>query len=120
MELLATRIRRARTGARLTQTQLATAVGVQRSAVAQWETATGTTPRVEHMKEVAIKTAVNFEWLATGRGPSHLQLVESTETAMLGDIAENEAESRMLELMRRLTPRKQEMACEMVELLATR
>lgn len=120
MELLAKRIRRARTGARLTQTQLAEAVGVQRSAVAQWETARGTRPRVEHMVEVAIRTSVNFEWLATGRGPSHLDLVESTPTAMLGDFADNEQESRMLELMRRLPPRKQDMACEMVELLASR
>jgi len=72
------------------------------------------------MVEVAIRTSVNFEWLATGRGPSHLDLVESTPTAMLGDFADNEQESRMLELMRRLPPRKQDMACEMVELLASR
>lgn len=55
-----------------------------------------------------------------GRGPAQLEVIEPTETAMLGDIAENELESRMLELMRRLSARKQEMACEMVELLATR
>lgn len=72
------------------------------------------------MAEVAIRTSVNFEWLATGRGPSQLELAEPVEAAMLGDIASNELESRILELMRRLSPRKQEMACEMVELLATR
>lgn len=120
MELIATRIRRARTTARMTQTQLASAVGVRRSAVAQWETVAGTKPRVEHMAEVAIQTAVYFEWLATGRGPSHLDIVEPVEAAMLGDIASNELESKILELMRRLSHRKQEMACEMLELLATR
>lgn len=102
----------------MTQAQLASAVGVRRSAVAQWETATGTRPRVEHMKEVAIKTAVNFEWLATGRGPAQVDPTECVEAAMLGDIADNERESRMLELMRRLSPRKQELACQMVEWLA--
>ena len=39
------------------------------------------------------------------------------EAAIVSDIAANELESRMLELMRRLSRRKQEMACEMVELL---
>jgi transcriptional regulator with XRE-family HTH domain len=118
MELIATRIRRARTGARMTQTQLATAVGVRRSAVAQWETVRGTRPRVEHMAEVAIRTSVNFEWLATGRGPSHLGQAAASPVLMAADIAGNALESRMLELMRRLSSRKQEMACEMVELLA--
>ena len=120
MELLANRIRRARAGARLTQAQLAEAVGVQRSAVAQWELAKGTRPRVEHMMEVAIRTGVNFEWLATGRGSSHPDVAQSAEAVILGDFADNEHESRMLELMRRLSLRKQDMACEMVELLASR
>lgn len=117
MHSMATRIRRARIGARMTQTALAAAVGVRRSAVAQWESIDGTTPSTEHLAEIAIKTSVQFEWLATGRGPSQLNEVAMMEAAIVADIAENELESRMLELMRRLSRRKQEMACGMVELL---
>ena len=117
MHSMATRIRRARIGARMTQTALAAAVGVRRSAVAQWESIDGTTPSTEHLAEIAIKTSVQFEWLATGRGPSQLNEVAMMEAAIVADIAENELESRMLELMRRLSRRQQEMACGMVELL---
>ena len=120
MQAMATRIRRARIGARMTQTELAGAVGVRRSAVAQWESIDGTTPSTEHLSEIAVKTNVNFEWLATGRGPSQLDQVAMVEAAIVADIAENELESRMLELMRRLPRRKQEMACEMVELLGNK
>jgi|SRR5690606_2221995 len=120
MQAMATRIRRARIGARMTQTELAGAVGVRRSAVAQWESLDGTTPSTEHLSEIAVKTNVNFEWLATGRGPSQLDQVAMVEAAIVADIAENELESRMLELMRRLPRRKQEMACEMVELLGNK
>ena len=120
MQAMATRIRRARIGARMTQTELAGAVGVRRSAVAQWESLDGTTPSTEHLSEIAVKTNVNFEWLATGRGPSQLDQVAMVEAAIVADIAENELESRMLELMRRLPRRKQEMACERVELLGNK
>ena len=120
MQSMATRIRRARMGARMTQTDLATVVGVQRSAVAQWESAEGTSPSTGHLAEIAIKTNVNFEWLATGRGPSQLDQGAIVEAAIMADIAENELEIRMLELMRRLPRRKQEMACEMIELLGNK
>ncbi len=120
MQTMATRIRRARIGARMTQTELATAVGVRRSAVAQWENVNGTTPSTDHLAEIAIKTSVTFEWLATGRGPSRVDEIAMVEAAIMADIADNELESRMLELMRRLPRRKQEMACEMVELLGNK
>ena len=75
---------------------------------------------MEHLLEVAIKTEVNFEWLATGRGACQANGTVTSETALLSDIANNDIESRMLGLMRLLSSRKQEMACEMIELLATR
>lgn len=120
MRSMATRIRRARFGVHMTQTELATAVGVRRSAVAQWESVDGTTPSTEHLAEIALKTDVRFEWLATGRGPSRIDEAALVEATIMADIAENELESRMLELMRRLSRRKQGMACEMVELLGNR
>lgn len=93
---------------------------MRRSAVAQWENSDGTTPSTEHLAEIAIKTNVQFEWLATGRGPSKIDEAAMAAAVTMADIAENEIESRMLELMRRLPRRTQEMACDMVELLGNR
>lgn len=62
------RIRIARRHAGLSQSELAKAVGVQRSAVSHWEAARSKHPRVAHLREVALITGVQFEWLATGRG----------------------------------------------------
>ena len=77
-------------GARMTQTELAAAVGVRRSAVAQWESVDGTSPSTEHLAEIAIKTSVQFEWLATGRGPSQLNEIAMVEAAIVSDIAAND------------------------------
>ena len=62
------RIRLARRHAAMSQTQLAQAVGVQRSAVSHWEAPQGKNPSVKHLREIAMVTGVQFEWLATGRG----------------------------------------------------
>lgn len=65
---IATRVKRARMAAGLTQSALASATGVKRTAVALWERLNGTNPTAEHLAIIAIKTGVLFEWLATGRG----------------------------------------------------
>lgn len=62
------RIRRARALSRTSQLDLAKAVGVQRSAVAQWERADGSHPSMHHLLAIAISTGVCLEWLGTGRG----------------------------------------------------
>ena len=62
------RIRLARRALGMSQTQLAQAVGVQRSAVSHWEAPLGKNPSVSHMREIALVTGIQFEWLATGRG----------------------------------------------------
>lgn len=72
------RIRLARRHAGLSQAALAAVVGVQRSAVSHWEASMGKSPSATHMREVAMATGVQFEWLATGRGKMGL----STEVAM--------------------------------------
>ena len=66
------RIRLARRHAGLSQAALGAAVGVQRSAVGHWEAAQGKYPSVAHLREVAMVTGVQFEWLATGRGKMSL------------------------------------------------
>lgn len=72
------RIRLARRHAGLSQAALAAAVGVQRSAVGHWESAQGKFPSMAHLRELALVTGVQFEWLATGRGKMNL----SADTAM--------------------------------------
>ena len=65
---LPNRLRRARRGASLTQEQLAERLGINRSAVAQWERASHPTrPQLDHLIRIATLTHVSFEWLATGR-----------------------------------------------------
>ncbi|MBB1061706.1 helix-turn-helix transcriptional regulator [Marilutibacter spongiae] len=64
----AQRIRLARRHAGLSQSALAQAVGVQRSAVSHWEATLGKSPSAGHLRELALVTQVQFEWLATGRG----------------------------------------------------
>lgn len=66
---IALRIRSARQAARLTQTELAARLGLSRSAVAQWESATGSMPSTASFAGIAAALACNFEWLATGQGP---------------------------------------------------
>lgn len=113
---IATRVKRARTAAGLTQAQLAIATGVKRTAVVQWESLNGTNPTPEHMATIAIKTGVLFEWLATGRGPATAE-GELLAAAFHG-IAQTALESKMLDAMKRLPPAKQELALKMVCVLA--
>ncbi|QDH69072.1 helix-turn-helix transcriptional regulator [Marilutibacter alkalisoli] len=72
------RIRLARRHAGLSQAAVARAVGVQRSAVSHWEAMLGKSPSTGHMRELALVTQVQFEWLATGRG----RMTLSDEVAM--------------------------------------
>ena len=62
----------ARRNAGLSQAALAQMVGVQRSAVSQWESPGGKNPRMAHLRTVATATGSQFEWLATGRGAMKL------------------------------------------------
>ena len=62
------RIRLARRAAGLSQSQLALELGVQRSAVSHWEAQRGK-PSMNHLRQLALLTGVQFEWIATGRGP---------------------------------------------------
>lgn len=103
MSSISSRIRRARRIARLSQADLSDRVGVQRSAVAQWEHDHGTRPTVENLARVAEATEVSFEWLATGRGPIRSDSIVDTGMALrLEDFAQDELEERLLAAVRRL------------------
>ena len=80
------RIRLARRTAGMSQQQLAQAVGVQRSAVSHWEAPQGKNPSVSHLREVALVSGIQFEWLVTGRGSMTL-----SKDAQLDSIATAEA-----------------------------
>lgn len=68
MNQLHERVREARELACLTQESLALELGVTRGAVSQWEAANGTKPSVQHLIELARRSGMALEYLATGRG----------------------------------------------------
>lgn len=119
MTSMSLRIRRARTQAQLTQSELARRLGVQRSAVTQWERDHGTTPSVDHLAQIATETGACFEWLATGRGPSHPDADAFASAVVVQDYARDEFESRVLIALRRVARRKREAVARVIELLST-
>lgn len=117
MPALAHRIRQSRRTAALTQLQLAEQVGVNRSAVAQWERKDGSRPTSENLGKIAVATKVNFDWLATGRGKSSAPGHTSDEAAplILNLYAHDELEERMLLAFRSMSIRKQMAFLEFME-----
>lgn len=115
------RIRLARRTAGLSQNQLALSVGVQRSAVSHWEAPHGKNPSVSHLRQVALVTGLQFEWLATGRGDMSL-----SKDAQLDSIATAEAllvedplEFRLLHAFRDAPLRARLSLLEVMESLAS-
>lgn len=119
MTTIAIRIRRARVLARLSQSQLAKEVGVNRSAVAQWEREGGTHPSVEHLATVAVATRAPFEWLATGRGDP-AQCPQQEVPAVAIEYAVDDIEVRVLEAVRNLPAKKRATVCRLIEELASK
>lgn len=111
---MADRIRQGRVGARLSQAQLASRIGVCRSAVAQWERLDGTSPSIAHLERIATTLDITFEWLATGRGAQRFHDVEAL-AVRVADFAQDEVEARLLESIRRLPRRHRVMACRIIE-----
>ena len=114
---MACRIRKLRTSAKMSQAGLALLVGVKRSAVAQWESETGTHPSVEHLSKLAVVTGATFEWLATGRGTDTNEQRDADVQAVALDFAQDDLESRVLKLVRRMPAKKQLVACKLLEAL---
>ncbi|UHQ20789.1 helix-turn-helix domain-containing protein [Lysobacter sp. KIS68-7] len=115
------RIRLARRHAAMSQTQLAQAVGVQRSAVSHWEAPQGKNPSVQHMREIAMVTGVQFEWLATGRGqmaPSRDTVLDSV-AAVDALLVDDSLEQRLLMAFREAPVRARLALVELVEELAS-
>lgn len=71
----------------MSQKQLAQALGVQRSTVANWESNDDITPGADRLHRLACACNVSFEWLATGRGdmglPGHVHDVPAVENLLV-------------------------------------
>ena len=119
MSSMALRIRLARTQAKLTQTELARRLAVQRSAITQWERENGgTCPSVRHLVQVACETNVLFEWMATGRGPRRADGDAMVDAVITNEFARDETELRALLALRRLARRKRDPMVNLIELFS--
>lgn len=106
---IALRIRSARQAARLTQSELAAALNLSRSAVAQWESASGSAPSTASFARLAAALGCTFEWLATGQGPrsstrraAPWQEDESSPAVLYRHFAHNDEEEQLIEAFRAL------------------
>lgn len=66
-ELVGNRVQQARARKAMRQSDLARALGVSRSAVANWESGSAR-PSSENLGKIALATDCGIDWLATGRG----------------------------------------------------
>lgn len=117
MTCMANRIRRARRVSGFSQEQLARMVGVQRSAVAQWEREGGTCPSVHHLAQVAVATRVHFEWLATGRGEAAHGDDRLQQALTTAGLARDELEASVLALLRAMSPKRRTVAYRLLRTL---
>lgn len=93
------RIRTARLRAGLTQTNLAQRLGVSRTAVVNWESASNRArPSGERLEGICRITGVAWEWLATGRGQA--TLTADSILAVDAEFVEDPIERRLLQAFR--------------------
>ncbi len=110
------RIRRARVLAGLTQQALAERIGVQRGAVAQWESPTGCMPSMDHLVAIALTTETSLEWLGTGRGEPRKGL--EAIPAEAEHVAQDEIEVQCLRTIRRMPRRLREQVVSILAAIA--
>ncbi|MGH8077503.1 MAG: helix-turn-helix transcriptional regulator [Lysobacter sp.] len=114
------RIRLARRHAGLSQAAVASAIGVQRSAVSHWEGTQGKHPSVDHLRELALVAGVQFEWLATGRGKMNLSADTALDSvaAAEGQLIDDPLELRLIAAFREAPVRGRAPLVEIAEQLA--
>lgn len=114
------RIRLARRHAGLSQAALGAAVGVQRSAVSHWEASMGKSPSAVHLREIALATGVQFEWLATGRGKMNLSEEVAMDSVAAADalLIDDPLELRLIAAFRDASARARAPLVELAEQLA--
>lgn len=119
---LADRIRAARRAAQLSQAELAESLNIASSAVAQWESVNGTTPRIEKFPALASAMGVSVDWLLTGRGDKRRprQYDEAAPAITPDSFARDIDEELLLKQFRRLQPRARELFMGLLTELGSR
>ena len=102
----------------MSQQSLATAVGVQRSAVAQWERKGGAHPSMQHLVAIAVATGVNLEWLGTGRGIVKPGTEMWTQAVIGEEYAQDDLEALCLRSIRKIPMRMRENIVALLALAA--
>lgn len=115
------RIRLARRRRGLSQTELATAVGVQRTAVSHWESPLGKNPTVNHLRKFSEATGVRFEWLTTGRGPMGFSKEEELDSVQAAHalLVDDDLEMRFLKAFREVAVESRISLVEIAEQIAS-
>lgn len=122
---MASRVRLVRRAAGLTQAELAMQMKMSRSAVAQWESSTGSSPSADNLSRLAIKLGCSYEWLATGRGSRNANNRSAGHPAedpseVLRFFARTDAEEHLLATFRQLESWDQIVVGSLADMLATR
>ena len=79
------RIKNSRIAAKMTQEELARAVGKTRNAVAQWESGL-THPRLNTLEDIAGALEVSLEWLLTGNTPNVAETEKTRTNSKMSDV----------------------------------
>lgn len=109
------RIKLTRRKAGLSQEALARRCGVARSAVSNWESATGANPATFNLIRIAEATGAAFEWLATGRGSMQQGDPRDSVPTAHAELIEDLHERRLLQAWRALSARMQTALLEIAE-----
>ena len=110
------RIRRARRHAGLSQVQLSVLLGVQRSAVSNWESGNDVYPTMVNLVAIACACVVSIEWLGTGRGAMLAIGVEEMHVpAADAELVEEPKERKLLAAFRLLPSRSQDLFVDLIE-----
>lgn len=90
----------------VSKSKFAEMLGVHRSAVSRWESPVDPAlPRTGALERIAQITGVNYEWLATGRGPKAFDArAHELHESIHEDFAQCERESHLLKRFRELAP----------------
>ena len=97
------------------QQTLAEALGLKRSAVANWESVAGASPTGANLERLAGIVHVSYEWLATGRGEMKLPRHWHDVPAVDADLVECAFERRLLKSWRGLPAKTRVLFLELVE-----